>query len=101
MRIARHVDQDVPEDAIDEPRRDLGRGARRHFGEREFQLVERIEARFIDARWLYGAGALAGLAGAWLYRAMRVRREFLLLGTAASTMALNSGSSLGSMMPRR
>jgi MFS family permease len=42
-----------------------------------------LEARFIDARWLYGAGALAGLAGAWLYRAMRVRREFLLLAAEA------------------
>ena len=29
--------------------------------------------------WLYGGGALAGLFGAWLCRAMRVRREFRLL----------------------
>ena len=34
-----------------------------------------LEARAIDARWLYGMGALAGLLGAWLYRAMRVRRS--------------------------
>jgi MFS family permease len=32
------------------------------------------------ARWLYGIAALAGLVAAWLYRQMRVRREFLLLG---------------------
>ena len=38
-----------------------------------------LDARVVDARWLYGGGALAGLAGAWLYRAMRVRREFQLL----------------------
>ena len=43
-----------------------------------------LEARFLDARWLYGAGALAGLAGAWLYRAMRVRREFQLLAAEAA-----------------
>src|SRR5207245_5195703 len=38
-----------------------------------------LEGQFIDARWLYGGGALAGLAGAWLYRQMRLRREFRLL----------------------
>ncbi|TLZ05959.1 MAG: hypothetical protein E6K28_12920, partial [Gammaproteobacteria bacterium] len=27
-----------------------------------------LEAQAIDARWLYGAGAAAGLTGAWLYR---------------------------------
>src|SRR5580698_5234258 len=43
-----------------------------------------LEARFLDARWLYGGGALAGLAGAWLYRAMRVRREFQLLAAEAA-----------------
>jgi hypothetical protein len=44
-----------------------------------------LEARAIDARWLYGMGALAGLLGAWLYRAMRVRREFQLLAAEAAT----------------
>jgi hypothetical protein len=44
-----------------------------------------LEARAIDARWLYGMGALAGLFGAWLYRAMRVRREFQLLAAEAAT----------------
>lgn len=38
-----------------------------------------LEAHAIDPRWLYGAGALAGLAAAWMYREMRVRREFRLL----------------------
>ena len=33
----------------------------------------------MDSRWLYGAGAAAGLLAAWLYRAARVRREFALL----------------------
>jgi MFS family permease len=44
-----------------------------------------LEAHVIDARWLYGGGALAGLAGAWLYRAMRVRREFQLLAAEAAS----------------
>ena len=46
-----------------------------------------LEAQAVDARWLYGGGALAGLLGAWLYRAMRVRREFRLLAAEASTAA--------------
>ncbi|HXN80642.1 MAG TPA: hypothetical protein VN869_07015, partial [Steroidobacteraceae bacterium] len=44
-----------------------------------------LEAQALDARWLYGGGALAGLTGAWLYRAMRVRREFLLLAAEAAS----------------
>jgi len=44
-----------------------------------------LEARALDARWLYGGGALAGLLGAWLYRAMRVRREFRLLAEEAAS----------------
>jgi hypothetical protein len=43
-----------------------------------------LQAQALDARWLYGGGALAGLAGAWLYRAMRVRREFQLLAAEAA-----------------
>ena len=38
-----------------------------------------LEAHAVDPRWLYGGGALAGLTAAWLYRQMRVRREFQLL----------------------
>ena len=44
-----------------------------------------LEAKVVDARWLYGGGALAGLLGAWLYRAMRVRREFRLLAAEAAS----------------
>jgi len=44
-----------------------------------------LEGQFIDARWLYGGGALAGLAGAWLYRQMRVRREFQLLAAESAS----------------
>ena len=53
-----------------------------------------LEARVVDARWLYGGGALAGLLGAWLYRAMRVRREFRLLAAEAASGARNEPFSL-------
>jgi MFS family permease len=53
-----------------------------------------LEARVVDARWLYGAGALAGLAGAWLYRAMRVRREFQLLAAEGASGARSEPFSL-------
>ena len=46
-----------------------------------------LEARAIDARWLYGGGALAGLLGARLYRAMRVRRQFRLLAAETASSA--------------
>jgi hypothetical protein len=46
-----------------------------------------LEANQVDARRLYGAGALAGLLAAWLYRAMRVRREFLLLKEENASVA--------------
>jgi hypothetical protein len=38
-----------------------------------------LDTNAVDPRVLYGAGMVAGLAGAWLYRQMRVRREFRLL----------------------
>jgi hypothetical protein len=44
-----------------------------------------LERSVIDARWLYGGGALAGLLGAWRYRAMRVRRQFRLLAEEAAS----------------
>jgi hypothetical protein len=44
-----------------------------------------LEARAIDPRWLYGGGALAGLAAAWLYRETRVRRQFRLLYEEAAS----------------
>src|SRR5213082_470975 len=54
-----------------------------------------LEAHVIDARWLYGAGAAAGLAGAWLYRAMRVWREFRLLAAEAASGGFSEPFSLG------
>ena len=36
------------------------------------------------ARWIYLLAALAGLAASWLYRAVRVRREYLLLAAEAA-----------------
>ena len=38
-----------------------------------------LESHPDQARWLYAAAALAGLAAAWQYRQTRVRREFQLL----------------------
>ena len=53
-----------------------------------------LERSVIDARWLYGGGALAGLCGAWLYRAMRVRRQFRLLAAEAASGARSEPFSL-------
>jgi hypothetical protein len=53
-----------------------------------------LERRALEARWLYGGGALAGLLGAWLYRAMRVRREFQLLAAEAASAAHSEPFSL-------
>ena len=53
-----------------------------------------LEAHVLDARWLFGGGALAGLTGAWLYRAMRVRREFRLLAAEAASAARSEVFSL-------
>jgi hypothetical protein len=38
-----------------------------------------LEREALDPRWLYAGGAVAGLLAAWMYREMRVRREFRLL----------------------
>jgi hypothetical protein len=38
-----------------------------------------LESDSLDPRLLYGLGMAAGLTGAWLFRQMRVRREFRLL----------------------
>jgi len=38
-----------------------------------------LERHWMDSRWLFGAGAAAGLLAAWIYRRARVRREFVLL----------------------
>lgn len=53
-----------------------------------------LQARALDARWVYGGGALAGLIGAWLYRAMRVRREFALLAAETASAGRSEPFSL-------
>jgi hypothetical protein len=53
-----------------------------------------LERHILDARWLYGGGAAAGLLGAWLYRAMRVRREFRLLAAETASAAHSEPFSL-------
>jgi len=54
-----------------------------------------LDKQLIDSRWLYGAGAAAGLLGAWLYRAARVRREFALLAEENAAMGRTEPFSLG------
>jgi hypothetical protein len=53
-----------------------------------------LERRVIEARWLYGGGAFAGLLAAWLYRAMRVRREFRLLAAETASAGRSEPFSL-------
>jgi len=49
----------------------------------------------IDARWLYGGGAVAGLIAAWLYRSARVRRQFALLAEETAAVGRTEPFSLG------
>lgn len=49
------------------------------------------------ARGLYAGAALAGLAGAWLYRQMRVRREFRLLEAEAAQLGRSEVFSLAAL----
>jgi hypothetical protein len=49
----------------------------------------------IDSRWLFVAGAAAGLLAAWLYREARVRREFALLAEETSAVGRTEPFSLG------
>src|SRR5947208_11268094 len=53
-----------------------------------------LEARAVDARWLYGGGAAAGLTPAWLYRSMRGRAGVRLLAAAAASGARSAPFSL-------
>jgi hypothetical protein len=48
-----------------------------------------------DSRWLFGAGAAAGLIAAWLYRQARVRREFQLLAEENAAAGRSEPFSLG------
>ena len=47
-----------------------------------------------DPRWLYGGAAIAGLCGAWHYRAVTVRREFQLLSVERDVDGGNGAFSL-------
>ena len=53
MRVARGVDEQVAEQAVDQPGRD-GAAGLRHLGERDLELVEGFVARLVDARRLAG-----------------------------------------------
>jgi MFS family permease len=53
-----------------------------------------IERRFLETRLLYAGAALAGLCGAWLFRATRVRREHRLLAEEASAASRGQTFSL-------
>jgi len=52
----------------------------------------------IDARWLYGLGAAAGLLAAWLYRRARVRRQFVLLAEETAAAGRTEPFSLGMLL---
>ncbi len=54
-----------------------------------------LDKHVIDSRWLFGAGAAAGLLAAWLYRAARVRREFALLAEENAAVGRTEPFSLG------
>jgi hypothetical protein len=54
-----------------------------------------LDEGIIDSRWLFGAGAAAGLLAAWLYRAARVRREFALLAEENAAAGRSEPFSLG------
>jgi hypothetical protein len=54
-----------------------------------------LDHAVIDSRWLFGAGAAAGLLAAWLYRGARVRREFVLLAEENAAAGHSRPFSLG------
>src|SRR5205085_12274870 len=53
VRVPGHVDEEVAQDAVDLPRRDVA-AARRQRRERDLELVELAVARLVDARVLRG-----------------------------------------------
>jgi MFS family permease len=57
-----------------------------------------LERQRLDSRWLFGGGAAAGLAGAWLYRRARVRREFALLAEENAAGGRTEPFSLGMLL---
>ena len=56
-----------------------------------------LESSPDQARWLYAAAALAGLAAAFLYRQMRVRREYALLSAENAVLGESHVFSLAVM----
>jgi MFS family permease len=54
-----------------------------------------LDKGIIDSRWLFGAGAAAGLIAAWLYREARVRRQFALLAEENAAVGRSEPFSLG------
>lgn len=56
-----------------------------------------LESNPEQARWLYAAAALAGLAAAFLYRQMRVRREYALLSAENAALGESQVFSLAVM----
>jgi MFS family permease len=55
-----------------------------------------LDRQVQSSRWLYVAAAVCGLLAAWLYRAVRVRREFLLLAAEADVGSSGGAFSLRS-----
>jgi hypothetical protein len=53
VRVAGDIDQDVPEQAVDQPQRRLDT-RRRHMGQRDLEFVEPVMAGLVDARRLAG-----------------------------------------------
>ncbi|MET0291056.1 MAG: MFS transporter [Steroidobacteraceae bacterium] len=56
-----------------------------------------LESRPEFTRWLYAAAALSGLVAAWLYRQMRVRREYALISAENAALGQSQVFSLGVM----
>ncbi len=54
-----------------------------------------LDRAVFDSRWLFLAGAAAGLCAAWLYRQARVRREFSLLAHENAAIGRSEPFSLG------
>jgi hypothetical protein len=57
-----------------------------------------IGAAAFDPRLLYAAAAVAGLVGAWLFRAARVRREYRLLGAELAESRRTEAFSLRALL---
>ena len=61
MRVAGEIDQQVAEDAVHQPRRAVALAAVRNQLEGDFQFIQAVGARLVDARRLAGgADEMAG-----------------------------------------